>query len=88
MVRTRMSEDQAQPDLNGGDGEDDGNGYLAGAGEPARLARVGEVLSAGNLRRSPSGIASPRRVVSGSAIHEHSCEPLPAALISSFGRFG
>lgn len=51
MVRTWVGEEQAQPDLEGGDGEDDGNSYLAGARERARLARGGEALGAGNLRR-------------------------------------
>jgi hypothetical protein len=36
-------EDQAHTDLDDDDGEDDGNGYLAGAYEPARLALGGGV---------------------------------------------
>lgn len=116
MARVRVGEDQAQSDLDDDDGEDDGNGYLAGAyrrrgwlagegsgpGDPAPLGGESWPPSQGPLawplpgvaltcvwsRGGPSGIASPRRPASESAVHEHSCEPLPAALISSFGHFG
>jgi hypothetical protein len=45
MAPAWVGEDQAQRDLTGGDGEGDGNSYLAGAYEPGRLAREEGVTS-------------------------------------------
>ena len=97
MARVWLGEDDPQRDLTGGDGEGEGNDYLAGTDEPGRLARGGVVAprcwgsKVGGISRAARSLwhrVSLSRAPPSQRFMSIACAPLQAALISSFGHFG
>ena len=60
MAGAWLGEDHPQCDLTDGEGDGDGNDYLAGTYEPGRLARGG-VLARGGRRSKVGGVGRAAR---------------------------